>query len=73
MKAGQASTYALRVLQCLGGVGSFTDWATFEKDFWAEFFPIDPAKSTALALHNKEQYGQEKQTLDKYIDFFRAL
>ncbi|KAG6876739.1 hypothetical protein C0993_000775 [Termitomyces sp. T159_Od127] len=73
MKAGEASTYALHVLQCSGGVGSFIDWAAFEKDFQAEFFPIDPAKSTALGLHNREQYGQRKQTLDEYIDSFQAL
>ncbi|KAG6881272.1 hypothetical protein C0993_002156 [Termitomyces sp. T159_Od127] len=60
MKAGRASTYALRVLRHPGGVGSFTDWAAFEKDFWAEFFPIDPAKSAALALRNREQYRQGK-------------
>ncbi|KAG6884461.1 hypothetical protein C0993_010934, partial [Termitomyces sp. T159_Od127] len=57
----------------LGGVGSFTDWAAFEKDFWAEFFPIDPAKYVALALRNREQYRQGKQTLDEYIDSFWAL
>ncbi|KAG6872938.1 hypothetical protein C0993_001823 [Termitomyces sp. T159_Od127] len=34
---------------------------------------IDPAKSAALALHNREQYRQGKRTLDKYIDFFWAL
>ncbi|KAG6863113.1 hypothetical protein C0993_012815, partial [Termitomyces sp. T159_Od127] len=62
MKAGRASTYALHVLRRPGGVGSFTDWAAFEKDFQAEFFPIDPAKSAALALRNREQYGQGKQT-----------
>ncbi|KAG6892425.1 hypothetical protein C0993_003862, partial [Termitomyces sp. T159_Od127] len=73
MKAGWASTYALHVLQRLGGVGSSTDWAAFEKDFRAEFFPIDPAKSAALALHNREQYRQEKRTLDEYIDSFWAL
>ncbi|KAG6881439.1 hypothetical protein C0993_001465, partial [Termitomyces sp. T159_Od127] len=73
MKAGWASTYALHVLQHPGGVGSFTDWAAFEKDFWAEFFPIDPAKSAALALRNREQYGQGKRTLDEYIDSFQAL
>ncbi|KAG6881557.1 hypothetical protein C0993_000974 [Termitomyces sp. T159_Od127] len=73
MKARWAFTYALHGLQRLGGFGSFTDWAAFKKDFWAEFFPIDPAKSTALALHNREQYGQGKQTLDKYIDSFWAL
>ncbi|KAG6874625.1 hypothetical protein C0993_012816, partial [Termitomyces sp. T159_Od127] len=56
MKARQASTYVLCVLQCSGGVGSFTDWAAFEKDFQAEFFPIDPAKSAALVLHNREQW-----------------
>ncbi|KAG6864110.1 hypothetical protein C0993_009391, partial [Termitomyces sp. T159_Od127] len=60
MKTRQASTYALHVLQHPGGVGSFTDWAAFKKDFQAEFFPIDPAKSAALALRNREQYGQEK-------------
>ncbi|KAG6863123.1 hypothetical protein C0993_012777, partial [Termitomyces sp. T159_Od127] len=73
MKAGQASTYALRVLQRPGGVGSFTDWAAFKKDFQAEFFPIDPAKSAALALCNREQYGQGKRTLDEYIDSFQVL
>ncbi|KAG6883302.1 hypothetical protein C0993_006928, partial [Termitomyces sp. T159_Od127] len=73
MKARQASTYALHVLWHLGGVGSFTNWAAFEKDFWAEFFPIDPAKSAALALCNREQYGQGKRMLDKYIDSFQAL
>ncbi|KAG6870393.1 hypothetical protein C0993_004663, partial [Termitomyces sp. T159_Od127] len=73
MKARRASTYALCVLRRPGGVGSFTDWAAFEKDFWAEFFPIDPAKSATLALRNREQYGQGKQTLDEYIDSFRAL
>ncbi|KAG6881182.1 hypothetical protein C0993_002494 [Termitomyces sp. T159_Od127] len=73
MKARWASTYALRILWRLGGVGSFTDWAAFKKDFQAEFFSIDPAKSAALALHNREQYGQGKQTLDEYIDSFQAL
>ncbi|KAG6898549.1 hypothetical protein C0993_006048 [Termitomyces sp. T159_Od127] len=73
MKAGWASTYALCILQRPGDVGSFTDWAAFEKDFWAEFFLIDPAKSAALTLHNREQYGQEKRTLDEYIDSFWAL
>ncbi|KAG6859171.1 hypothetical protein C0993_003922, partial [Termitomyces sp. T159_Od127] len=73
MKAGRASTYALYVLRRPGSVGSFTDWATFEKYFLAEFFPIDPAKSAALALRNREQYGQGKRTLDEYIDFFWAL
>ncbi|KAG6893784.1 hypothetical protein C0993_000294, partial [Termitomyces sp. T159_Od127] len=42
-------------------------------DFRAEFFPIDPAKSATLALRNREQYGQGKRTLDKYIDSFQAL
>ncbi|KAG6899634.1 hypothetical protein C0993_008447 [Termitomyces sp. T159_Od127] len=63
----------LCVLQHLGGVGSFTDWAAFEKDFQADFFPIDPAKSAALALCNREQYRQGKWTLDEYIDYFQAL
>ncbi|KAG6863779.1 hypothetical protein C0993_010386 [Termitomyces sp. T159_Od127] len=56
MKAEQAFTYALHVLQRP-----------------EEFFPIDLAKSAALALHNREQYRQEKQMLDEYIDSFRAL
>ncbi|KAG6876079.1 hypothetical protein C0993_005694, partial [Termitomyces sp. T159_Od127] len=56
MKAGWASTYALHVVQHLRGVGSFTDWAAFEKDFQAEFFLIEPAKSATLALCNREQY-----------------
>ncbi|KAG6863787.1 hypothetical protein C0993_010368, partial [Termitomyces sp. T159_Od127] len=64
MKARWASTYALR---------SFTDWAAFEKDFWAEFFLIDPAKSAALALRNRKQYRQGKWTLDEYIDSFQVL
>ncbi|KAG5348435.1 hypothetical protein C0989_010454, partial [Termitomyces sp. Mn162] len=55
------------------GVGSFADWAAFKKDFQAEFFLIDPTKTAALALHNREQYGQEKRMLDEYIDFFQAL
>ncbi|KAG6896523.1 hypothetical protein C0993_008319, partial [Termitomyces sp. T159_Od127] len=29
--------------------------------------------SAALVLHNREQYGQGKWTLDEYIDFFWAL
>ncbi|KAG6859405.1 hypothetical protein C0993_003946, partial [Termitomyces sp. T159_Od127] len=70
MKAGWASTYALHVLQRPGGVESFTDWAAFKKDFQAEFFPIDPAKSAALVLRNREQYRQGKRTLDEYIDSF---
>ncbi|KAG6883733.1 hypothetical protein C0993_004246 [Termitomyces sp. T159_Od127] len=73
MKVRWASTYMLHVLQCPGGVESFTNWAAFEKNFRAEFFPIDPAKSTALALYNREQYKQEKPTLDEYIDSFQAL
>ncbi|KAG6898825.1 hypothetical protein C0993_003890 [Termitomyces sp. T159_Od127] len=67
------STYTLCVLWRPGDVGSFTDWAAFEKDFQAEFVPIDPAKSGALALHNRKQYGPGKQTLNEYIDSFRAL
>ncbi|KAG6867765.1 hypothetical protein C0993_011423 [Termitomyces sp. T159_Od127] len=55
------------------GVGSFADWVTFERDFWAEFFPIDPTKSAALVPHNREQYEQGKQTLDEYFDSFQAL
>ncbi|KAG6882983.1 hypothetical protein C0993_008421, partial [Termitomyces sp. T159_Od127] len=73
MKAGQASTYVLCVLRYPRGVESFTDWAAFEKDFQAEFFPIDPAKSAALVLCNREQYGQGKQMLNEYIDSFQAL
>ncbi|KAG6898516.1 hypothetical protein C0993_006291 [Termitomyces sp. T159_Od127] len=39
----------------------------------AEFFPIDPAKSATLALHNREQYGRGRWMLDEYIDSFWAL
>ncbi|KAG5350586.1 hypothetical protein C0989_010252 [Termitomyces sp. Mn162] len=31
-----------------------------------------PAKTAALTLCNKEQYGQGKHTLDEYIDLFQA-
>ncbi|KAG5333600.1 hypothetical protein C0989_005248, partial [Termitomyces sp. Mn162] len=48
-------------------------WATFEKDFHAEFFSLDPTKTVALTLHDREQYGQGKHTLDEYIDSFQAL
>ncbi|KAG6876308.1 hypothetical protein C0993_004128 [Termitomyces sp. T159_Od127] len=51
-------------------VESFTDWAALEKDFQAEFFPINPAKSAALVLHNKEQYEQRKRTFNKHIGSF---
>ncbi|KAG6899886.1 hypothetical protein C0995_004762 [Termitomyces sp. Mi166 len=30
----------------------------------------DPAKTAALMLHDWEQYGQGKRTLDEYIDLF---
>ncbi|KAG6896730.1 hypothetical protein C0993_008132 [Termitomyces sp. T159_Od127] len=73
IKAEWASTYALCIFWHPRGVGSFTDWAAFEKNFWAEFFQIDPAKSAALALRNREQYGQGKWTLDEYIDSFQAF
>ncbi|KAG6867157.1 hypothetical protein C0993_006178 [Termitomyces sp. T159_Od127] len=73
MKARWASTYTLHILRCLRGIRSFTDWAAFEKDFQAEFFLIDPAKSATLALCNREQYGQGKQTLDEYINSFQVL
>ncbi|KAG5348570.1 hypothetical protein C0989_009824, partial [Termitomyces sp. Mn162] len=45
MKAGQASTYALHIFRCPGGVESFSSWTEFEKEFQAEFFPLDPAKT----------------------------
>ncbi|KAG6874718.1 hypothetical protein C0993_012506 [Termitomyces sp. T159_Od127] len=60
MKAEWASTYALHILQHPGGVGSFTDWAAFEKDFQAEFFLIDPAKPAALALATENSMGRER-------------
>ncbi|KAG5718730.1 hypothetical protein E4T56_gene2674 [Termitomyces sp. T112] len=50
MKAGQASTYALYIFQCPEGVESFSSWTEFEKEFQVEFFPLDPAKTTALSL-----------------------
>ncbi|KAG6881954.1 hypothetical protein C0995_011784 [Termitomyces sp. Mi166 len=34
---------------------------------------MDPAKTAALSLSNPNQYGQEKQSLDDYIDSFCAL
>ncbi|KAG5351537.1 hypothetical protein C0989_006044 [Termitomyces sp. Mn162] len=55
------------------GVGSFPDWATFKKDFHAEFFLLDPTKTMALTLCDREQYGQGKHMLDEYIDSFWAL
>ncbi|KAG6896582.1 hypothetical protein C0993_008245 [Termitomyces sp. T159_Od127] len=60
MKARRASTYILHILWRPRGVESFTDWAAFERNLQAEFFPIDPAKFAALALRNREQYGQGK-------------
>ncbi|KAG5350095.1 hypothetical protein C0989_000200 [Termitomyces sp. Mn162] len=73
MKTRCASTYALQVFHHPRGVGSFPDWATFEKDFCAEFFLLDPAKTVTLMLYDREQYGQGKCTLDEYIDLFWAL
>ncbi|KNZ75082.1 hypothetical protein J132_04731 [Termitomyces sp. J132] len=73
MKAGQASTYALCIFQCPGGVESFSSWTESEKEFQAEFFPLDPAKTAALFLQDQTQYGQEKRLLDEYIDSFHAL
>ncbi|KAG5352957.1 hypothetical protein C0989_011746 [Termitomyces sp. Mn162] len=73
MKSGHASTYALQVFHCSRGVGSFLDWATFEKDFCVEFFLLDPAKTMALILCDREQYEQGKHTLDEYINSFWAL
>ncbi|KAG6894741.1 hypothetical protein C0993_010873 [Termitomyces sp. T159_Od127] len=73
MKARWVSIYAPHVLQHLRGVGNFIGWAAFKKHLQAKFFPIDLAKSAALVLHNKEQYGQEKQTLNEYLDSFQAL
>ncbi|KAG6859533.1 hypothetical protein C0995_007545 [Termitomyces sp. Mi166 len=70
MKTGHASTYALQVFRRSGGVGSFLNWAAFEKDFCVEFFPLDPAKMAALMLRDWEQYGQGKRMLDEYIDSF---
>ncbi|KAG5330531.1 hypothetical protein C0989_008859 [Termitomyces sp. Mn162] len=37
----------------------------FEKEFQAEFFPLDPTKTAVLSLQDQTQYGQEKQLLDK--------
>ncbi|KAG5336848.1 hypothetical protein C0989_011769 [Termitomyces sp. Mn162] len=38
MKASQASTYVLCILQYPGGVESFSSWMEFEKELQAEFF-----------------------------------
>ncbi|KAG5353296.1 hypothetical protein C0989_008514 [Termitomyces sp. Mn162] len=73
IKTGCASTYALQVFRCSRGVGGFLDCAAFEKEFQAEFFPLDPTKTAALMLCDREQYGQGKQMLDKYIDSFWVL
>ncbi|KNZ76556.1 hypothetical protein J132_09415 [Termitomyces sp. J132] len=73
IKTGWASTYALWVFYHPRGIGSFADWATFEEDFQAEFFPIDPAKTATLVLCDREQYRQEKQMLDEYINSFQVL
>ncbi|KAG5733790.1 hypothetical protein E4T56_gene8161 [Termitomyces sp. T112] len=73
MKTRHASTYMLQVFHCSRGVRSFPDWAAFEKDFCAEFFPLDPAKTVALTLSDRKQYGQGKHTLDEYSDSFWAL
>ncbi|KAG6895215.1 hypothetical protein C0995_013000, partial [Termitomyces sp. Mi166 len=37
------------------------------------FFLLDPTKTAALSLHNPNQYGQGKQSLDDYINSFHAL
>ncbi|KAG5353397.1 hypothetical protein C0989_007542, partial [Termitomyces sp. Mn162] len=73
MKTGHVFTYVLWVFQHSRGVGTFADWAAFERDFCTEFSLLNPAKTTALALHDREQYGQGKWTLDEYIDSFWAL
>ncbi|KAG5346612.1 hypothetical protein C0989_000555 [Termitomyces sp. Mn162] len=73
MKAGQASTYALCIFGHSGGVESFSSWTEFEKEFQAEFFSLDPAKTAALSLPDQTQYGQGKQSLNEYIDSFHAL
>ncbi|KAG5337271.1 hypothetical protein C0989_010009 [Termitomyces sp. Mn162] len=73
MKIGYASTYALQVFHHPRGVGSFLDQTTFKKDFCTEFFLLDPAKTVALTLRNREQYEQEKQMLEEYINLFWAL
>ncbi|KAG5332712.1 hypothetical protein C0989_006579 [Termitomyces sp. Mn162] len=52
MKASLASTYALHIFQCPGGVESFSSWTEFEKEFQVEFFLLDSAKTTALSLQD---------------------
>ncbi|KAG6883068.1 hypothetical protein C0995_013041 [Termitomyces sp. Mi166 len=54
-------------------VHSFINWEAFETDFQVEFFSLDPTKTATLSLRNSSQYGQEKQSLDDYIDSFCAL
>ncbi|KAG5349886.1 hypothetical protein C0989_001393, partial [Termitomyces sp. Mn162] len=51
----------------------FLDWTTFEKDFCMEFFLLDPTKTAALTLRDREQYEQGKHMLDEYINLFQAL
>ncbi|KAG5349146.1 hypothetical protein C0989_005609 [Termitomyces sp. Mn162] len=73
MKTRCASTYALQVFYHPGGVGSFPNWAAFEKNFHVEFFLLDSAKTVALMLQDREQYRQGKHILDEYIDLFQTL
>ncbi|KAG6891804.1 hypothetical protein C0992_003654, partial [Termitomyces sp. T32_za158] len=73
MKSGRAATYAMRVFRRPGGVAGFANWDAFEQEFRDEFFPRNPAKTAALILRDKDQYGQGRRSLDEYIDSFRAL
>ncbi|KAG5346754.1 hypothetical protein C0989_000302, partial [Termitomyces sp. Mn162] len=41
------------------GVESFSSWTEFEKEFQAEFFPLDPAKTAALSLQDQTQYVEQ--------------
>ncbi|KAG6878820.1 hypothetical protein C0992_007441 [Termitomyces sp. T32_za158] len=63
----------MRVFQRPGGVAGFANWDAFEQEFWDEFFPWNPAKTAALILRDKDQYGQGRRSLDKYINSFWAL
>ncbi|KAG6894381.1 hypothetical protein C0992_006341 [Termitomyces sp. T32_za158] len=50
MKSRWAATYATRVFWHPSEVATFADWATFEQEFWDEFFSRNPAQTAALAL-----------------------
>ena len=51
----------------------FASWAAFKQKFQDKFFLWNSAKTAALVLINRDQYGQRKHLLDEYIDSFHTL